>query len=391
MSLWLAMPASVPAFVRYPSLMFPLILECSRIRPDPNELRRLAVQCSDWDQLIRSASRHRVTPLMFWTLNQACPDAVPPEILAKLRESFRQSTKHNLTFANELLRLLDLFGQAGIQAIPFKGPALAWMVYEAPGLRRMSDLDLLIPQRDLSCALDLLTSNGYRQLAPQIGMRFFLDTGQLALKRADGLTVDLHWRLVAAHFDPLDAAQIRARLAPIDVAGRLTPAFCPEDLLTFLCVHGAKHGWDSLAGICDLDRLIASRSLDWDAILSRAARQRISRVVSLGLCLAQDLLGSNLPPEVAKRIQANTSTVALATSIRARLQDGHAGSSSQWAILKLRMMEGPWRKFRLLWYRLQPTDADWSSLHLPEFMFPVYYLTRPVRLAWKCCLRGRSD
>ena len=105
--------------------MSPLILECARTRPDPGELRRLSGLCSDWDGLIEFALKQGVAPLVFWALKRACPDAVPPEAIAALRNHFRQNTKRNLHFARELLRLLDLFSLAGIQAIPFKGPALA--------------------------------------------------------------------------------------------------------------------------------------------------------------------------------------------------------------------------------------------------------------------------
>jgi hypothetical protein len=365
-----------------------LILECARAHPDPDELRRLSGLCPDWGRLIESAQRQRVAPLVFWALNRACPDAVPPEAMAVLRTGFRQNISRNLILADELLRLLELFDGAGIQAVPFKGPALAWPLYETPGLRRMSDLDLLVPRDDVRRAIDLATSNGYRRVGPRIGMEFFADGGQLILRRADGkLDIDLHWRLAAAHFDPLDAAEIRARLTPIDLSGRRMPTFCPEDLLTFLCMHGAKHGWDSLAELCDLDRLIDVRRLDWDAILSRAARRRMSRMVSLGLCLAQDLLGSNLPPEVSSRIHADARAVALAASVCARLQDGRVWSPQDLLIFRFRLMEGARRKSRFLRHLSRPTPTDWRFLGIPECMFPVYYLTRPIRLVWKWCVR----
>jgi hypothetical protein len=251
----------------------------------------------------------------------------------------------------------------------------------------MSDLDLLVPQHDVSRAIDLLMSNGYQRFGPSIGLRFFSDSGEVKIESADRVfAVDLHWRLVSAHFNPLDAAEFRSRLVPIDVAGRLTPSFCLEDLLAYLCVNGAKDGWRPLAKLCDLDRLIDVRRLDWDAILSRAVRQRMSRIVSLGLCLAQDLLGSNLPPEVSSRIHADTRAVALAASIRTRLQDGRSLNSRTLLILRLCLMEGVWRKFRLLWYLLQPTRVEWELLHLPESLFPVYYLLRSVRFVWNWCL-----
>jgi len=31
-----------------------------------------------------------------------------------------------------------------------------------------------------------------------------------------------------------------------------------------------------------------------------------------------------------------------------------------------------------------PTVTDWAWPHLPEALFPLYYLTRPIRLAARC-------
>ncbi len=372
--------------------MIPLLIECARAHPDPGELRRLSGVCSDWDGLVQSASEERLAPMVFWALSRACPDAVPREALTALQNRFREGMQRSLLYTKELFRLLDLFGLAGIEVLPFKGPALAWSLYETPGLRFMSDLDLLVSRRDVSRALDLLLANGYLQFDPSLGLRFFSDVGTLGPRSVDGrFSVGLHWQLSAAHFDPLDAAEIRARLVSIDVAGRQMPAFCPEDLLAYLCVHGAKHGWDPLAKFCDLDRLINAGRLDWDTILSRAAQQRMSRIVFMGLCLAQDLLGSNLPPEVSSRIHADARAVALAASVRERFQDGRAWSLPDLMIFRFRLLEGAWRKVRFFWYLLQPTPADWESLHIPESMFPVYYLTKPVRLVWKWCVHPIFD
>lgn len=292
--------------------------------------------------------------MVFWALKRACPDAVPPQALAALQNRFRLDLKRNLVYAKELFRLLDLFDSAGIQAIPFKGPVLAWSLYETPGLRFVSDLDLLVPQRDISLAIDLLTSTGYRPFGPSIALRFLLDCGQSIFRRPDGgFAVDLHWRLVAAHFSSLDEAEIRGRLAPVDIAGRRTTTFCPEDLFAFLCAHGAIHGWDSLLNVCDLARLVDACPLDWDAVLSRAARRCMSRFVSLGLCLTQDLLGSSLPPEIARHIRADPRVVALAASTCKRLRDGGEGGAQEQFRFKLQLLEGSGRKLRFLWYGLR--------------------------------------
>jgi hypothetical protein len=280
-----------------------------------------------------------------------------------------------------------LFGEAGIPAIPFKGPAIAWPLYETPGLRFISDLDLLVAPRDAQRAIELLESNGYRRFYSGIPLRFFSDAGQMLMKRVEGAPdVDLHWRLAAAHFNPLDIEGIRARLKPIDIAGARMPTLCPEDLLAYLCVHGAKGGW-SLAMVCDLDRLIGSCELDWDALLSRSARQRMARIVLLGLSLTQDLLGAKLPPEVSNRARADKRVAALAASVRERIHEGLPSGSQERGFLQFRLLQGARNRFRFFWYLLQPTDEDWANLHIPESLFFLYYLIKPALLAWQWRLR----
>ena len=62
----------------------------------------------------------------------------------------------------ELLRLLDLFEQNQIPAVPYKGPALGVAIYGKLSLRQFADLDILIPEKDVWKATDLLINRGYR-------------------------------------------------------------------------------------------------------------------------------------------------------------------------------------------------------------------------------------
>ena len=132
-------------------------------------------------EFLESASWHSVTALAFWALNRSCPDAVPKEVHTRLRDGFRDGTRRNLLFAAELARVLQLFRQAGILAVPFKGPTLAWSLYEAPGLRYMSDLDVIVPEACADRALDLLLRSGYRQRHSNAGRRFFDREGESPL------------------------------------------------------------------------------------------------------------------------------------------------------------------------------------------------------------------
>jgi hypothetical protein len=362
--------------------VFPLILECSRVHPDPGSIRRLAGQCQDWNRFIELAAIHRVAPLIFSVVNRACPDSLPPEALASVRNSFKRNCKVELALTTELARLLEAFDRAGIKTMPFKGPALASFLYDAPAMRVMSDLDLLVSERDVIPTFELLAANGYHCPSLGHGTRFFADARHRTVVGSEGrVQVDIHWGLIHARLGNLDAAAFSSRSVPISVAGRPAFTFCPEDLLLFLCVHGLKHAWGGLGWLVDLARLLGLYELDWDAVLSRAEEHRISRAVSLGLFLACGLLGSALPDEVQRRVQPDARTAALAASVTARLPQG-GPSEVEELRFEYRSLESAVDRLRFVWFLLKPTNADYEAVRLPAWLYPAYYALRPLRIAW---------
>jgi len=92
-------------------------------------------------------------------------------------------------------------------------------------------------------------------------------------------------------------------IAPFDLVwGHSSSPVVFEDTLLLLCMHGAKHCWSRLAWICDLAELIGSRSnMDWDALVDRAAACGAERMLYLGLNLASDFLGAQLPLKIHAR------------------------------------------------------------------------------------------
>jgi hypothetical protein len=353
-------------------MISPLLLHCARARPDMESLRRLAAEEVDWTALVQQSVLHGLGPIVYWYLNQACPDTAPEE----LRGRFRQNAGRNLLLTAELLRLLEIFEAASIPLVPFKGPALAWSLYETPALREMSDLDVLVRPRDADRAIGLLRSHGYRPQFSCVDTRFFVVSQEMPFDREDGqVTVDLHWGLLPRYF-PLDASVFFERLAPVPIAGRQVPTFCPKDLLLFLCVHGSKHGWTSLAWLCDVARLIDRHAVNWDDVLTRAQANHVSRCLSLGLTLARDLLGAAVP-----ELRRET----LAASAREQLMNGSSDVSVRFRLALLERLTDKVRFWRGVF---APTSTDFESLHIPASLFPVYYLAKPLRLAVKHGLRA---
>ena len=361
-------------------MLTPLALECCRAKPNPEVLRRMASESLDWQAFEASAARHKVESLIFWSLERA--GAGPVDVRRRLRIAFDRQTKRNLYFAAGLMRALALLREAGVAAVPFKGPAVAWTLYEVPGLRPMSDLDLLIPEADARRSIEALLSGGYQRLFSEADYRLYAHKGELQFVDPDGrIAIDLHWRLASDYLGGLDASAFLSRLRRAAISGEMVDVFGLEDLLLFLCVHGGKHGWPSLLLVCDLARLIAAGGLDWNAVESRAREARVSRFVSLGILLAVDLLEAEVPPDVRERIAADSQVVRLQKDIQARLLSGRFPTPSESLKDEFRLV-GPLDRLRMGAHYLRPNPSDWDSLPMPAFLFPVYYLTRPFRLAW---------
>ena len=52
----------------------------------------------DWDYLLKKSSEHRLKPLLYWQLNNICPDSVPKNVIDYLKTFFQENAYKNLLF-----------------------------------------------------------------------------------------------------------------------------------------------------------------------------------------------------------------------------------------------------------------------------------------------------
>ena len=368
-----------------------LLLTCARPRLDvaqSTRVRDLVSQQFDWDYLLQLADRHGMHPLLHWHLNAVCPEAVPEIQREHLRVAFQRVSALNILLTHELQKLLALFADNDVEAVPYKGPALALQLYGNVALRQFSDLDILVHPRDVFRARDLLLAEGYSPL-PQLtdGQQAVLLRTQCNLpftRERKRMVVELHWTVSAPNFArPFETDDFWRRL----VAGKLetTEIKLPEteDLLLALCIHGSKHLWERLAWIADIAGLIESQpALNWNELVNRARVTGSERMLFLGLRLAGDLLQAQVPDEVKAAVEADIAVALLASDVVRDLftpkltPSGMAG----YFLFQLRARRRLRDKFKYLHFAITPTEQDLVRLKLPSVLSFVYYLVRPVRL-----------
>jgi len=369
---------------------FQTLLCCSRVRPAPEEIFCIASAFDrgfDFSRFLRLTEAHGVSPLVYRSLKSTCWNRLPADVRIVLEKYANANTGRSLFLTAELIRLLKLFGGAGIKAVPFKGPALAMAAYGDIGLREFCDLDVLVRIADLDTAQRLLVSQGYepwQELAGAPRSVFLNHECEQGFKRtAGGILVDLHWRVAQRYFGfPLELGTRWNNLVEAELMGCRTWSFPAEDQLLFLCVHGAKHLWSSLKWICDVAEWVrVSPGLDWQLALREAAAVGSERTLLLGVGLAQLLLDAQLPAAVQQRFQRCSSLHPVIAGIVGRLRTLESPRTLDVARFHLARKSGMGQKLRQAALLLgSPTNNDWAN---KSTSFPLLVLRRPFRLLWK--------
>jgi hypothetical protein len=385
-----------------------LLLTCSRPQIDvitAARVQELAGQVPDWQAIVKISVDHGLDPLVYRRLNEICPAAVPDTALSQLKSAYQNTALHNLLYTKELLRILDLFTDHGIAALPYKGPALTTMLYGNVALRTFCDLDILVRPQDFFKAIGLLKRQGYRACHPLANAAserayYSSDYPEYALIRDDGqVSIDLHWAIAPQYFQVsicFDSLWEHATLARL--GDRLIPQMRVEDLLILLCVHGCKDSWRQLKWVCDVAQLLqAYPEICWKIVLTETQHLPSPRLVWIGLRLAQQLFGARLPESITRIVWQEQATSLLLNRILSRLLNPPRIVVWQTLQMRLRQVSDYYLLMPKFWQRIQfcsgyvihilaPKPADFTWCILPLQLQSLYLFLRPARMFAKYCL-----
>lgn len=371
-----------------------LLLHCARAEVSAAraiEVRALVAAGLDWDRLLALAARHGLRALLHRHLTRIAAEAMPAAALATLRDYVQKNSAFGVLFTGELLRLLAALEDRGVEALPFKGPAMAQALYGHLALRQFCDLDILVRERDVWRASAVLEAQGFAaDTAVPDGRRAgLLRQDYVRLFRRDGgrTIVELHWAVAPRAFAVrFDGDAVWSRLTSMTLQGRTVRMPAAEDLLLMLCVHGSRHNWDKLEHVATIAELVRRHpALDWPAVWQRAEAMHCHRMVAFALLLAHGVCDAPLAPEAAvawrsrplrqmaraivgeaRVVDAPALTLGRRTARYLRLKDSY--SDRAWAVA---------REFTT------STPDDWALVDLPGPLSVAYPLVRALRVARK--------
>ena len=252
--------------------------------------------------LIALARRHRVHLLL--GERAAVPELAQERRDAAAVEAWREA---------ELQRVLAALSAQGVQAVLFKGAAIARSHYRSPELRVRSDTDMLVPADRRDDVSRVLEEVGYQRPVETDGELIVSQFHRDLIDRA-GIThaLDVHWRIsnALAFADVLSYEEIVRDAIPIPGLG--SDALGPNAVhsLMLACLHRIAHhpGSSDLLWLYDLHLLVERMTEDDQRrFVALAGERRVLAVCAHSLADAAARFGGRAGALAARLTPAEAS------------------------------------------------------------------------------------
>jgi hypothetical protein len=183
----------------------------------------------------------------------ALTERAPDDFVERVHDYDREAQRQGVDQQMLTIRLTAALEEAGIRALPLKGPLLGERIHGELGARVSADIDLLVANADLVAAVDVLSTLGYRRAPRAEPLHLSRPNLHECLRSTIALPeVELHWRV--HHYEQCFSAAMLARAEP-GPDGCLRPA-APDELIALLLFYAR----DGMAGL----RLLADLTGWWD-------------------------------------------------------------------------------------------------------------------------------
>ena len=299
------------------------------------------------------------------------------------------STRSCLFLSAELVRVHRFLQERGIAALAVKGPTLAMLAYGDLAGRPYHDLDFLVRPEDRDRVREELSRIGYRPLFTETGARLRAHRSTQCHDQfqheSSKVWLEVHWKLLP------DILQVRFSeediwegVQRVEIAGERIPTLPPETLALFLCAHGAKHLWCRREWLADVGGLVLRCPIDWDRVAGRARELGMERILRLAFLLVRGFQGVQIPLPLRQETEQDPAVRRLAGELRRQYVGcgydpiGFRKTAPFYFRMRERWVDrlrDGWSHLRIV---LTPTEREWDRLLLPDLLFFLYYVIRPL-------------
>ena len=272
-----------------------LLLRC--LKDDAQEIRSrhlAALGPEEWQALITTAKRHRVTPILYHTLNRAgLTVSAPSDVAEELKRSYYANAQRNMLAYRRLENIVRDLNKLNIPVILLKGAHLAKYVYGNIALRVMADLDLLVRSEDIGPACGVLINHGYQAPLDGLGIS---EMHAPPFRNENQDKIELHFNIADAELcKRFDVEDFWQRAQPMAVGDATALALAPEDNMLHICIHSSiGHCFDNaMRALLDIRQIVEhyGTALNWERLIHTARQLRVTNALYFMLASTRNLLG----------------------------------------------------------------------------------------------------
>lgn len=350
----------------------------------------------DWDEFLQLVIKHRLASHIL-KHSRFLAENIPIPTYEKLMEIRLDRSKLSLNFAIHAIRIYQKFEEQQIKHCFFKGPLLSLELYQDVGFRNFRDLDILVNQKDVEKAKQIIEELGFDCIYPRIQLSAKQQKANYKLSHhyhfihpAQITQVELHWNITNPRsFYEQKTEDIIDNSRAISVSNYTLPYLSKINNLVYLAAHGSIHQWYRLFWLKDFSVLIANTTQE-----EIRKAYELSKQLHLEKCFLQartlSELFYNTEPSVitTKKINSGVLKTAIKSIKTTDLSQKGVKGKIQLVLYRLRMKPTFRYHFELL-YRLRTHLSDWEIIRLPDALFFLYYLLRPFLLIYKFLVKKK--
>jgi hypothetical protein len=230
----------------------------------------------------------------------------------------RRTLAESLAALGRIAEVGALLREHGMEAILMKGAGYLAALYPDPGMRSLTDVDLLLSEENARRLGRLLAARGFHG---RVGPSFPEDE-RFEMFRADrelSPRVEIHWRLGVAGRTSIDQAAIWRAARPIQMEGERFLLLSPEDAILYHAWHASDHYFGhSLKWALDLREMLRRLAPEPAVLLKRAALWRVRVALHLALVQLEELLPGSVPEALLSGTRPGGARLAALRPFRGR-------------------------------------------------------------------------
>ena len=297
-------------------------------------LKALSQADINWDLVESIATKHEVTPLIYYSLVESgLRDIIPNHTYEKFKTAFFQTTVHNSIFLQELDKVSKIIKN---DLILLKGIDLIQRCYPHIGVRRMVDIDLLIDKTVAYDNWELLIHEGFQAKCHQVkSYQHKLVHHHLPSISRNKVQIEIHYDLFAG--DKLMRFTEEARKTSNSYQNNLYK-LANEVMLIHLCIHFYWHlkTGVNLKMLCDINEFVGKylQCIEWGEMDRFITQYNLKTKCCTALTYAYKLMDTPVPQKYLLKSICWKSRIALFT-----LLDGEKSGSIKTYLLKVNQLE----------------------------------------------------